>query len=169
MQRFTTGGEPGAAHPLPGVVAELQAHVALLPMLRLGPYLSHDISPLTHGPARQITEAGMMARLAPPILRLPWRTWAFAGVGYARTYEPSHVAEGEFVPGQGGGLLDTRLGVGLGYKLDRTWEVFAELGGRFGVFFTGSMYDPGACGCAEPFVGKDLFALSLSLGLSLNQ
>jgi hypothetical protein len=47
--------------------------------------------------------------------------------------------------------------------------MFAELGWRFGIAFVGSMYDRGACGCAEPYAGKDSFALSLSVGLNLNQ
>ena len=72
-------------------------------------------------------------------------------------------------PGQGGGLLVTRLGAGLGYRLDRRWEVVVELGGRAGVVFVGSLYERGACGCAAPYAGRDSFALSLTLGLSLNQ
>ena len=53
----------------------------------------------------------------------------------------------DFVPGVAGGFLETRLGVGLGYRLDRTWELFAELGGRLGLLFAGSMYDPDGCSC----------------------
>jgi hypothetical protein len=163
-----TGAAPGAATPIPGPAGELRAHVALLPMLRLGPYLAHDVALLSEGPARQVTEAGLRAKLSPPLLALPWRTWAFLGVGYARAYEPSHhLGSGEFVPGEGGGSLDTRLGLGLGYRFDRSWELFAELGGRIGLVFVGSMYEVGGCECSEPYQGKDSFALSLSLGLSL--
>ncbi len=169
MQRIMTGAAPGAATPEPGPVGELRAHVALVPMLRLGPYLAHDIAPLSGAPAREVTEAGLRAKLTPPLLALPWRAWVFAGVGYARAYEPSHRLEGsgDFVPGQAGGSLEARAGLGLGYRLDRTWELFAELGSRFGLLFVGSMYDRGGCVCGEPYQGKDSFALSLSLGLSL--
>ncbi len=179
MQRFTTGSAPGAASPGPGPVGEIYAHVALFPMIRLGPYVAHDISPRSGAPARQMTEAGLQAKLSPPLLTGPWQTWGFLGVGYTRTYEPSHrfatngPANGpptsEFVPGAGGGLLDLPLGVGLGYRFSRPWEVFAELAGRFGIALAGSMYERGACGCAEPYAGKDSFALSLSVGLNLNQ
>jgi hypothetical protein len=76
-----------------------------------------------------------------------------------------------------GGLIDIPVGVGVGYKVRGPWEVFAELGGRFGVGFFGPMYDDGAAGTAvttslpfvEPFMGKDSFALSLSAGLSLDE
>jgi hypothetical protein len=172
MQGIRTGAQPGAVSPEPGPFAELRAHVALLPMLRLGPYVLHDIVLQSGAPAREITEAGLRVKLSPPLLAPPWRTWVFVGLGYARAYEPSHLpagGTGEFVPGQGGGSLDARLGVGLGYRVDRNWELFAELGGEAGIFFTGSLYDPGACGCGEPYAGKDSFALSLSLGLSLYQ
>jgi hypothetical protein len=171
MQRLTTRGDPGAPAPRPGPVGELYAHVALLPMIRLGPYFTHDISPLSGAPSRQISAAGVRIKLSPPLLKGAWQTWAFSGVGYARTYEPSHrlVATDAFVPGAGGGLLDLRLGLGLGYRLSRPWVLFVELGGRFGIALTGSMYERGACGCGEPYVGEDSFALSLSVGLSLNQ
>jgi hypothetical protein len=95
------------------------------------------------------------------------------GVGYLRTYDPSYVVrQGTAqvdVPGLGGGQLETRLGVGLGYRIARPWEFLAELGGRAAVLFTGPVYDEGACGCAQPFAGKDSFALSLTLGLSFYQ
>ncbi len=139
---------------------------------------SPTTSPRSGAPAREITEAGLRAKLTPPLLALPWRTWAFIGVGYARTYEPSHsatpattatVPADPSVPGLAGGALEARLGFGLGYRVSRPWEIFAELGGRAGLLFTGSMYERGACGCAEAYAGKDSFALSLSLGLSLYQ
>jgi hypothetical protein len=169
MQRFTTSAAPGAPSPIPGPTGELRVHLAILPMLRLGPYLAHEIGLQSSGPAREITEGGLRARLSPPLLSLPWRTWVFVGVGYARAYEPSHSfgTSGAFVPGEGGGFLETRVGLGLGYRLRRAWELFAELGGRIGLVFAGSLYEPGGCGCGEPYEGKDSFALSLSLGLSL--
>ena len=171
MQRVTTGAAPLAPSPEPGPVGELRAHIAILPMLRMGPYLAHEIAPLSAGAPREITDAGLRAKVSPPLLALPWRSWLFVGVGYARAYEPSHhlggAAGGTFVQGEGGGFLETRVGVGLGYRLDRRWELFAELGGRIGLLFAGSMYDPAGCGCGEPYEGKDSFALSLSLGLSL--
>jgi hypothetical protein len=180
MQRFATGADPGSTSPEPGVVGELHAHVAIFPMLRLGPYVAHDVAPLTRAPAREITEGGLRAKLTPPLLGAPWQTWAFVGVGYARAYEPSHALPAEpapqsisviprFAPGQGGGIVEARLGLGLGLRLDRRWEAFLELDGRAGLLFVGSLFDRGACGCGEAYAGKDSFALSLSLGLSLNQ
>ncbi len=173
MTRFATGRDAGAPAPEPGPVGELNGHVAVFPMLRVGAYVGHDISPLSAQPARQITEGGLHLKFAPPLLPLPWRTWAYLGAGYARVYQPSHAFEAGqgsvVVPGQGGGMLELRLGVAAGVRLSRAWDAFAELGGRAAPLFSGALFDRGSCGCGAPFGGKDSFALSLSLGLSLNQ
>ncbi|HEX3772487.1 MAG TPA: hypothetical protein VHV30_16530 [Polyangiaceae bacterium] len=184
MKRFGNGEVVGAPSRDPGPVFELDVHLALLPMLRAGVYVAHDIEPLSYGPAREFTEAGLRAKLTPPLIGGPWQTWVFAGAGYARVYEPSHALyPSEFagasgpvlVDGEGGGLLELRLGLGIGVRLGRGWEPFVELGGR-GALAAGSLYDrefctssgTGICG-GEPYAGKDSFALSLSVGLSLNQ
>jgi hypothetical protein len=103
-------------------------------------------------------------------------------MGYARTYTPSHHVEAVspstmaptevFVAGSGGGILEVPVGVGLGYRPHRPWEVFAELRGGIGVLFTGDMYNAARaqCICAvPPHGGKDSFALSLSVGVSFDQ
>jgi hypothetical protein len=166
MQRFTDRAL-GAPAPLPGPVGQVHAHVAVIPMLRLGVYLAHDISPAAGLPAREITEAGVRAKLSPPLFAAPWHAWAFLGAGYARTYEPSHPGAGVFVPGAEGGILDAPLGVALGYRLDRTWEPFVELGVRIAVATLN--YSPRSCSCPGEYPGRDSVALSLSLGLNLNR
>jgi len=176
MQRVVAGSDVGP--PGPGPVGELHVHVALVPLVRVGPYVAHDIAPEPGAPARETTEGGLRAKLTPPWLSAPWRLWAFAGVGYARVYEPSHHAPAVSfgggapvdvtVPGVGGGLLEVPFGVGLGYRLRRPWELFAELGARVPVIATGDVYAQPPCGCQVPR-GKDAFALSLSVGVSLDQ
>jgi hypothetical protein len=181
MQRLVTDAGPGARSPGPGPVGEVHAHVALIPMLRAGPYLAHDISPVSGMPAREMTEAGLRVKFLPPLLSAPWRAWMFVGVGYARTYTPSHHVEvaspgtmfstDVFVAGAGGGILDVPVGFGLGYRPHRPWELFAELRGGIGVLFTGSMYSDTQpfCTCpVAPHGGKDSFALSLSVGVSFD-
>jgi len=197
MQRITTGSDPAGATVYPGPIAELHAHVALAPMLRLGAYVSHDISPAADIPARQMTEAGLRAKVSPPLFSNPWRAWAFVGFGYARTYAPSYHTSVLFmgdagpsdvlVSGVGGGFFDIPLGVGVGYKLGGPWVPFVELGGHIGFGFSGDMYGgqsrdsgqpDGACGSAqnhinlqicEPYTGQDSFAVSLSVGVSFEE
>jgi hypothetical protein len=176
MQRLTTGADPGAATPTIGPVAELHAHVAIVPMLRAGPYVAEDLSPIAGTPARQMTEGGLRLKFTPPLVHAPWHVWTFVGFGYARTYAPSYLAAALpgssspiRVPGAGGGILDMPLGIGIGVKLRRPWALFAELAGRVGWFFSGSMYEHAQCLCEERYVGKDSFAAALSVGVSLEQ
>jgi hypothetical protein len=177
MKRFGNGEVIGAPSREFGPVFELDAHLALLPMVRAGIYVAHDIEPLSYGPARQFTEAGIRGKLSPPLIGGPWQTWIFAGVGYARVYAPSHTGpDAAFIDGSGGGLVEFRAGLGLGVRLGRGWEPFLELGGRAAPLVLGGLYDRAVSLCAgggncggNDYAGKDSFALSLSVGLSLNQ
>jgi hypothetical protein len=166
MQRLQTGAGPDSLRPIPGPVGEIHAHVAVVPMLRLGPYLAHDIAPFSPSdavPARQITEAGLRAKFAPPVLTGSWHLWALLGLGYARAYWPSHSVAGEGVGGVEGGILDLPVGLGVGYRLRGPrdpWELTAELAGHVGLAFVGAMYSDAP---------RDSFALSLSVGVSLQE
>jgi hypothetical protein len=187
MKRFTTGSEIAAPNPGFGPVFEVQGHVALIPMLRVGAYFAQDVSPASDVGTRTFWEGGLHLKATPPLLPAPWRTWAFVGFGYAYTYEASYHAPvtmgsqtttSVLFGGAYGGMLDVPLGVALGYRLRGAlspWLAFVQLGGRLGVGFYGPMYDDGAAGIAAgtvavaPFMGKDSFALTLSVGLSLEE
>jgi hypothetical protein len=166
MQRFQTGAGAAPSSPFVGPVGELHAHVAVVPMLRLGPYVTHDIAsyvPSAGVPARQITEAGLRAKIAPPLLGGPWHLWGILGLGYARAYWPSHAERSVPVPGIEGDFLDLPVGLGVGYRVRGPrdpWELTAELGARIGLAFLGAMYNDAP---------RDSFALSLSLGVSLDE
>jgi hypothetical protein len=147
-------------------VLQATGHVALVPMVRVGAYVAYDISPLAGLPPREILEGGLRAKVTPPFLPTPWRDWAFLGLGYARTYESGYVTSvpGATPPAQAhvgaavGGILDLPAGVGLGYRFRHPWEVFGELGARIGLAFFGTT-----------LTGQDSFALSLSVGVSLDE
>jgi hypothetical protein len=70
-------------------------------------------------------------------------------------------------------MLEAPFGLGLGRRAGSHWVLFSELGARAGFGFYGRMYDRdavetgGASGGA--YVGQDTFALSLSVGLSLEE
>jgi hypothetical protein len=149
MKRFTRSSQTSQPGFAPAF--ELQGHVALIPMLRVGLYAAQDISPMSGLPARQFYEGGLHVKFTPPLLSSPWRAYFFAGFGgaYVRQ-EPLD-----------GGLLEVPAGLGLALKLRAPWELFAELGGRAGIAPFGSVYDGG-------ITGKDSFAVSLSLGVSLS-
>jgi hypothetical protein len=166
VQRLETGLSAGAPGPIPGPVGELHAHVAIVPMLRVGPYVSYDISPFPPSaevPARQIAEGGVRAKFAPPLLTGSWHLWALLGIGYAYAYLPSHGANGVSVAGVEGTILDLPVGIGVGYRMRGPrdpWELTAELAGRVGLAFFGAMYSDAP---------RDSFALSLSVGVSLEE
>jgi hypothetical protein len=168
-KRFAAGGDPGAPSPGFGPSLELQGHVALLPMVRVGAYLGTDLSPAAPDGLRSFWDGGLHLRVTPPLLPWPWRTWLFTGFGYGFADDL-----GAHLPG---GMLEVPFGLGLGRKTSRHAVVFVELGGRVGFAFYGRMYDRSAVetsgGSGESggsaYVGQDTFALSLSVGLSLEE
>jgi hypothetical protein len=169
-ERITTGN-PHVPTPLPGPTGELLAHVAVLPMLRAGPYAAFDLSPASGTPARQVYAAGLRAKLTPPWLAAPWRAWAFLGAGFADAYTPRYRTASDAVVGSSStGMLELPVGVGIGHKLHGPWELCAELGARFvvarGTFRTASSSSGGEL---TPIAGDDLLAVSVSVGVSLVQ
>jgi hypothetical protein len=174
MDRLATGRDVSMRAPTPGPAGELHAHVALVPMVRIGAYVAEDVSPRPGLPAREATEVGLRAKVSPPLLSGPWRAWVFLGLGYARAYEPGHdaVVPGSAPPaetpvaGAAGGILDLPIGVGIGYRLRRPWQIFAELEARVGMAFWGALYERAE---GAPYGGQDSFAVSLSLGVSLDE
>jgi hypothetical protein len=186
MKRFLGGrlsGNPDAGF---GPVAEIHAHVAVLPMLRAGVYLEHDISPISGVSARQITAGGLRAKWLPPFVRTDqYYTWLYFGLGYAGVYMPSFHTQvpsssdptrlvDASIGGSTGGFVDVPIGVGFAYKLRKPWELTVELGTRLGFFHGGAAYDgptgsiPGYPGLATDAPGNDVFALSLSIGINLD-
>jgi hypothetical protein len=171
MKRVETGGGAGAPTAGLGPSVQLQGHVALLPMIRLGAYVATDLAPAVGGGAtadgpRTFAEAGLQVRVTPPLLPWPFRTWLLVGLGDVYTHDLGTRLSG--------GMLDVPVGLGLGRKLAHGWLLFTELGARFGLAFHGAMYEadrasvpPG--GGSSTYEGKDAFALSLSVGLSLEK
>jgi len=201
MKRFTTSAAPGVSQPGFGPVVDLRGHLAVLPMLRVGLYVAYDHSPMPGAGDRNFLTGGIHVKVTPPLLPFPWKTYLFTGfgVGYAEAdaYATTvtvydNLATGASAPSGSvaarapsltGGLLEVPLGLGLARKLGTSWEVFLELGGRFGVATFGPLYDshetpaysvtgtlPAGSILSSPhapFTGADSFALSLSVGVSL--
>jgi hypothetical protein len=164
--RVAIGG--GAPARLPGPSGEIHAHVALYPMIRVGPYAVFDLSPTEGLAARRVYGGGLRAKITPPWLATPWRAWGFVGFGLAYAYAPSSSASAA-----GSAILpEVPIGIGLGHKLRGLWEACVEVGARwnlagFGGAGAGAAAAQGATGASAPFVGNDLLAVSLSLGVSL--
>jgi hypothetical protein len=184
MKRITTGADSGVSDPGFGPTAQLQAHVAVLPMLRVGLYAAWDMSPMPSYGTRNFYEGGIHVKLTPPLLSAPWKTYLYAGFGGGYVRQDSYGMSGATYSPTDGVIP---VGLGLAYQLGSPsggrghhWELFIEAGGRFGVGFIGRIYDPNdtatssVCqvtpnGCLPGtgnFTGQDSFALSLSAGVS---
>jgi hypothetical protein len=187
MKRFLSSKPPDANDAGFGPSLELHGHVALLPLLRVGAYLGHDIAPLPGDmSALQITSFGARAKATSPWPLDPWHIWMFAGFGYAGVYGPSyatHVAapggretDARF-EGAGGGFLEVPFGVGVSYKLRRPWHLMAELSGRGGFGFRGSVFELPVGRTGTPQSGPTFyvvnpgvpsFGASLRLGITVD-
>jgi hypothetical protein len=156
MKRFTTSVPDGVSQPGFGPAADVRAHVAVLPMLRVGLYAAYDLSPVPGAPARSFFTGGLHVKVSPPLLPAPWKTYLFTGFGAGYVVRSGSDAST-------GGVLEVPVGLGLTRRVSPLWEPFIELGGRFGVASFGPMYEASHAG----FVGTDSFALSLTVGVSL--
>ncbi|MBX3185807.1 MAG: hypothetical protein KF819_02280 [Labilithrix sp.] len=194
MKRFLGDKPAGGDDAGFGPAAMLHAHLALYPLVRVGAYLGHDISPLGgDGAARDITSAGARVKIMSPWPRAPWRAWIFVGLGHTRVWARSYAttqslpaAPGQpavdrsvFVHGDAGGFFEVPLGMGVSYKFRKPWEMFWELGTRIGFGGAGPVYDeqPGrgrrltSPGLPDAFAlpsGQDNFAIGLTMGLQLD-
>ncbi len=189
MKRALTARPEGGPDAEFGPSVQLTAHVALIPLVRVGAYVGHDVSPMGgQTSARDVTQAGVRVKLLSPWPRGAWRAWVFAGFGYAGIYARSTTATRALisaspgtppvdtevtVQGAGGGYFDVPFGLGASYKFRRPWELSAELGVRTGFGHRGSAYvAPGpevrragqAEGNALPS-GKDSLAIGLTVGV----
>lgn len=188
MDRIRHGG---AGNGSIGPVAELEAHLAVLPLLRVGAYASHDIAPNSiDSSAWQITSFGLHVKVLAPFVRGAYRAWLFAGLGYAGVYAPSYDVTFDFQDGQGprhtqvtgagGSFFEVPVGIGFGWKFKKPWELVAQLGTRINFDFVGSIYDTDASeggryvipdGGPEHFfavAGRDTFAPFLTVGIALD-
>jgi hypothetical protein len=171
-----------------GPAGQLTGHVALFPLVRLGAYLGHDISPFQgEASARDITWGGLRAKIMSPWPRGDARVWLFFGFGYAGVYQRSTSTTAGFpgpggavtvertVHGAGGGFFEVPFGLGASYKLRKPWEICAELGARAGFGHSGSVYEaPGPRMTSEsgdshvPPAGIDRFAIGMTFGVLLD-
>ena len=179
-----SGGEDAGFGP----AGQLSGHLALLPLVRVGAYFGHDISPLGgDASARDITWGGLRAKIMSPFPRGALRAWVFVGFGYAGVYQRSTSAVRNFpgppgnivirsdavVEGAGGSYFEVPYGIGASYNIRKPWALCAELGMRSGFGHSGSVYEPpgpqvssaGRANSNALPAGKDTFGIGLTVGV----
>jgi hypothetical protein len=188
QKRFLGSRANGADDAGFGPIGQITGHVALLPLVHVGGYFGHDISPVGDT-ARNITFGGLRVKGSIPFVKGSWRSWVFVGFGYAGVYQQSFdttiskpdplggppTRMSGRVEGAGGSFFDLPFGLGASYKLFKPWELCAELGARAGFGHTGSVYEqgpqltlPNDAGQNATPAGLDRFGLGLTVGILID-
>lgn len=179
---------PSGGQGTPGPLVGVEGHVALMPLLRLGGYVTGEIAPTSDVvPAKDMLAFGVRAKIVPPWPRGDWHIWGALGFGFVTAYSPSYSQKlllppsggGAPVPtqanvdGAGGGFFEVPLSFGASYRVRKPLVVFAELTTRFGFGFFGTLYGGGngrsvvtadLTPAAISSSGTDVFAAQLAVG-----
>lgn len=188
VKRFLARTPSGGHDASFGPTGQLTAHVALLPLVHVGGYFGHDISPLPigDGTARNITFGGLRAKGMLPFVHGSMHAWLFAGFGYAGVYQqsfdstfakPNPLGGTELraghVEGAGGSFFELPFGMGASYSFFKPWELCVELGAKVGFGHDGSVYAAPGPQLTIPNdvsqnvlpAGLDRFSLGLTVGI----
>jgi hypothetical protein len=153
--RVLTSRPAGEAASGAGPSLDLSAHVALVPLVRIGVYAHHDAS--TEG--QSLSSAGLDVRVLFPWLSGGLRGYVHAGVGEALAVAPAHaLVGGAFVSAASGSLTEVPFAVGLTYRVDPGLWLSLEAGARLGFAFGGAAYGSGSA-------GDDALAVFLDAGV----
>lgn len=142
-----------------GPAAELTLHTALLPLLRVGPTVSAEVSPVFGRPTRRHYGAGLEARLFAP---LPWpklRPFAYVGVRGVLARQGQNEAH----QAGGGAYMAVPFGVGASVYMLKSLRFVATFGGEGAFFHGGTLYDAKS----SQYVGNDVAAVRGMVGADL--
>lgn len=134
--RFLSSRPAGEAEPSIGPTFAAVAHVALVPLVRLGAYVDLDGSSVGVGATtvvRQIVSGGIDLRLMSPWPTGDWRTYLRTGIGEA----------GVIAHPSGGHFTEVPLALGVAYRLVAPVWLTAEAGVKLGFGFAGWDYGGG--------------------------
>jgi hypothetical protein len=202
--RFFSGGSQGTS--LAGSVGPLVAvegDVALLPLLRAGLYVDYEYADTSEPAPPSIVSFGARAKLMIPGYRSNVHWWLFTGFGGVVLEAPgytkygivgplvgSQAADTAVAPAATGYFMEVPLGIGMGWRVRKPWEVVAELQGRFGFAKGGSYFMDDGDGAYRPATGAttnpagvtttssvaaplptgtDVFAILLTVGIGLDE
>jgi hypothetical protein len=192
---FSNGALPGSFGPVVG----FDADVAVIPLLRVGLYGDYEYTDTTEPKLSSVISFGARVKIMLPGYRSNIHWWLFTGIGaviweapgfnFYDTSTGAGVTTG--VPAASGYFAEIPLGIGMGWRVHRPWEIIAELQGRVGFDWSGSYFtqcgytnpDDGGCdlGTTRPTstaagssaaglgTGNDVVAFLFTLGIGLDQ
>jgi hypothetical protein len=186
------GGLPGSLGPVVAVAAD----VAIIPLLRIGLYGDYEYADTTEPAPSSVVSFGGRLKLMLPGNRNHVHWWLFTGVGAVVWQAPGYVTADpnsstgiSTVTPASGYFAEIPLGVGMGWRVRKPWEIVAELQGRFGFDMNGSYFgqnagfsnpdDQSSLGASRPTTsssgagsiptGSDVFAVLLTVGVGLDE
>lgn len=155
QQRFLIDAPAGRSAVAEGGGLTLDGHIAVFPLLRVGAWVTGEVSaPLDSSAPREIFSGGLRLKIVPPWPRGMWRMWVATGFGY----------DGLVTDGAGGGFFEVPAIIGASYRIRKPVVFLMELAGRFGFGFWGSYYD----GRPGSRVGTDTVSIALSFGIGID-
>jgi hypothetical protein len=155
-KRFSANAPASVSQPGFGPSAELHAHVALMPLVRIGVYGGYEWSPVDPYPARHLIRTGLQLHVRSPFLQRPWRMWLSLGFGPVFAFGPADAAAG--VSAEWGRFLELPVGLGLARRVWGKWEVMAEVLARPAFAQGGALFDVRRA-------GDDALGLGLAVGV----
>ncbi len=151
QQRFLIDAPAGRSALAEGGGLGLDGHIAVFPLLRVGAWVTGEVSkPLDSSAPRELVSGGLRLKIVSPWPRGVWRTWVATGFGY----------DGLITDGAGGGFFEVPAIIGASYRIRKPFVFLMELAGRFGFGFWGSYYDGRA--------GTDTVSIALSFGIGID-
>lgn len=158
-KRFLSSQPSGAGNAESGPAAELSLHTALLPLLRVGPAISAEVSPGYHRSSRRHYGIGVEARLFAP---LPWpklRPFAYVGVRGVLAHQPESAMQAS----ARGGYLSIPFGIGVSAYVVKKLRFVATFGADGAVAHGGTLYDKKSV----QYVGNDSAGIRGMVGVDL--
>jgi len=155
QQRFLASTQPGASSVAEGGGLTLDGHIAIFPLLRVGAWVTGEVSEPIGGSAagggatRELVSTGLRVKMVPPWPRGVWRAWFATGFGVT----------GVITDEAGGGFFEVPIILGASYRIRKPVVFLMELGARLGFGFWGSYYMSG---------GTDVVSVALSLGIGVD-
>jgi hypothetical protein len=145
------------------------AHVALLPLVRVGVYAAGSYSPVRGASDRAFAGGGLEFRLIPPVRFPPWiaHAYLYTGFGYSAVW-----ATPKGGTALRGGCFDLPVGFAATHRIRKPVEIGLALGTRFSIACNGSVFaepqlSAGPLAPAPEYLGRDIFALTASALLNV--